>query len=130
MPLSLMIVEDDPDIRSALASILRSEGYRVSCACDGREALELLRGGARADVILLDLMMPVMSGRDFRAAQLADPALAHIPVVVLTADGRIRDTARLLDAADAFAKPFEVEALLSAIERVGRAQHRPAAASG
>jgi two-component system response regulator MprA len=124
-----MIVEDDADIRSALASILRSEGYRVACACDGREALDLLRGGVAPDVILLDLMMPVMSGHDFRAAQLADPALASIPVVVLTADGGIRDAARMLGAADAFAKPFDVEALLSTIERVGRAPPPPAMAS-
>jgi CheY-like chemotaxis protein len=124
-----MIVEDDADTRSALASILRCEGYPVMSACDGREALELLRAGARPDVILLDLMMPVMSGADFRVAQLADPALADIPVVVLTAEGGFRDAARLLGAADAFAKPFEVEALLSTIERVGQARQPPAVAS-
>jgi len=124
-----MVVEDDTDIRSALVSILRSESYRVVSACDGREALDLLRGGARPDVILLDLMMPVMTGADFRVAQLADPALAHIPVVVLTADGGFRDAGRLLGAADAFPKPFDLEALLSSIERVGRAGEGPAVAS-
>ncbi|HET9598274.1 MAG TPA: response regulator [Anaeromyxobacteraceae bacterium] len=127
--LSVLIAEDDTDIRSALASILRSEGYRVVSACDGREALDLLRGGLRPDVILLDLMMPVMTGAEFRTAQLADPALAHIPVVVLSADGRFREAGRLLGAAEAFAKPFDVAALLSTIERVGRAPRRPAVAS-
>jgi CheY-like chemotaxis protein len=115
---SVLVVEDDADIRSALVTILSEEGYEVLSARHGREALEVLRGGARPDVILLDLMMPVMNGADFRVAQLADPALAHIPVVVLTAAGTAREAAHALRAADAFAKPFELGALLSSIERV------------
>jgi CheY-like chemotaxis protein len=115
---SVMVVEDDADIRSALVTILSEEGYAVLSARHGREALEALRGGARPDVILLDLMMPVMNGADFRLAQLADPTLAHIPVVVLTADGTFREAAQTLGAAAAFSKPFELGALLSSIERV------------
>jgi CheY-like chemotaxis protein len=118
MAVSILVVEDDADIRSALTTILREEGYGVASAGDGREALGLLRGGARPDLILLDLMMPVMNGSDFRVAQLSDPALADIPVVVLTANGRFRDAARMLGAADAFGKPFDLDALLASIERV------------
>ena len=115
---SILVVEDDCDIRSALCSILSEEGYDVACASDGREAISSLKSGERPAVILLDLMMPVMSGADFRRAQLGDPQLADIPVVVLTADGRLIEAAQALGAAAAFSKPFELDALLDAIARV------------
>lgn len=129
---TILLVEDDADIRSALCSILEDEGYEVVSAADGQEALSALRAGARPAVILLDLMMPVMDGADFRAAQLRDPRFADIPVVVLTADGRLQQSAQALGAAAAFAKPFELKVLLRALERlvlcsVGAA-HAPAAA--
>lgn len=115
---AILVVEDDADIRSALCSILEDEGYRVACAADGQEALGALRAGLRPAVILLDLMMPVMDGPDFRAAQLLDPRIADIPVVVLTADGRLQQAAQALGAVAAFAKPFELKVLLRALERV------------
>jgi CheY-like chemotaxis protein len=115
---SILVVEDDADIRTALASILRGEGYAVSCAADGCEALELLRAGFRPDAILLDLMMPVMSGPEFRARQLEDPLLAAIPIVILTADSRISEVARALGATAAFAKPFELSDLLETVSRL------------
>jgi CheY-like chemotaxis protein len=115
---SILVVEDDGDIRSALCSILSDEGYEVSSASDGSEALSHLRSGGRPALILLDLMMPVMDGADFRCAQLQDPTLAQIPVVVLTADGRFHDMARALGATAAFAKPFELDALLATVARV------------
>ena len=115
---TILVVEDDCDIRSALCSILREEGYRVASASDGREAISSLKSGERPAIILLDLMMPVMNGTDFRKAQLRDPQLAGIPVVVLTADGRLLEMAKSLGAAAAFSKPFELDALLDAIERV------------
>ncbi len=94
----------------------------------------MLRAGLRPAVILLDLMMPVMDGADFRAAQLRDPRLAAIPVVVLTADGRFQQAAQALGAAAAFAKPFELKVLLRALERLAAAPAQatasPAAAHG
>ena len=75
---TILVVEDDHDIQSALASILREEGLHVATASDGAEALALLRQGLRPAVILLDLMMPVMNGAEFRAAQLQDPELAEL----------------------------------------------------
>jgi CheY-like chemotaxis protein len=115
---TILLVEDDLEIRAALSAILRNEGYAVTCAADGRDALDQLEQGTRPEVILLDLMMPVMGGVEFRLRQLQDPRFARIPVIVLTADGRYREAGESLRAAATFPKPFEIEALLSAISRL------------
>jgi CheY-like chemotaxis protein len=113
----LLLVEDDPDIRDTLAEILVEEGYPVECASDGAEALDRMRAHHPA-LVLLDLMMPGMSGEEFRAAQRADPALAGIPVVLLTADGSIEHRARALGATDAVRKPIDVPDLLALLARL------------
>src|ERR1700674_1814819 len=123
----ILVVEDDADIRSALGDILADEGYSVSSAANGREALGLLRAGLTPQVILLDLMMPVMAGPDFRAAQLADPALSGIPVILITAEGRLREISQALRAEASFSKPFELSRLLRAIASV--VAHRRSAAA-
>jgi CheY-like chemotaxis protein len=83
----LLVVDDDPAIRETLADLLQDEGYVVMTAINGKEALTRLRAGsARPCVILLDLMMPVMSGAEFYAEMRSDPALADIPVVVISAE--------------------------------------------
>lgn len=106
----ILIVEDDLDIREALAEALGFEGYEVFLAENGQEALDVLRGGPLPDVILLDLLMPVMSGWQFRQVQLADPALAGIPVIVVSASapGDAQPNRYL-------PKPFSIEDLLSAV---------------
>ncbi len=81
----VLLVEDDEDFRDLLAGILQTKGYEVVLAGNGAEALALMKGGLRPCIILLDLMMPVMDGWTFRQAQLADPAIASIPVIVLSA---------------------------------------------
>ena len=73
---SVLVVEDDIDIREALTGLLSEEGYAVSACANGLEALKHLRAGRHADVILLDLMMPVMDGWQFRVLQKRDPELA------------------------------------------------------
>lgn len=83
----VLVVDDDEDIRDILGELLQEQGYAVLRAADGAAALDVLRAGRRVCVIVLDLMMPGLSGWDFRAAQLRDPALAPIPVVVITASG-------------------------------------------
>ena len=113
----VLVVDDDESIRRAVAQALREAGYEVTTASDGRQALELLRQRDPLPcVIVLDLMMPIMDGKAFREAQLQDPALADVPVVVLTADGR---AAALQpspsDAAPRLAKPIRLEALLNVI---------------
>jgi CheY-like chemotaxis protein len=84
---TVLIVDDDASVLDALGELLESEGYAVVTALNGREALERLRGGLRPCVILLDLMMPVMDGWDFRQEQVKDRDLKDIPIVIVTAAG-------------------------------------------
>ena len=116
MSFTILLVEDDLDVREALAETLREEGYAVDCATDGIEALDYLRGGGRPGLILLDLMMPRMSGSEFRVAQKKDPLLVRYPVVLLSADGRMREKAVALETAGAIRKPIDLDELLRVIE--------------
>lgn len=113
----VLVVEDDFDIRGTIRLALEAEGYTVATAENGREALEYLRGVGVPCLILLDLMMPVMDGWAFRAAQRADPGWARVPVVVISADGRASQKARALGAADGLSKPIDLDALLDTVKR-------------
>lgn len=95
--------------------MLKLAGFDVVCADNGREALEKLHQKDQYCVILLDLMMPVMNGYEFRRAQLEDPAIASIPVIVITADGRAREKAAQLGSDRYFQKPLSPRELLRAI---------------
>lgn len=113
---TVLVVEDDLDLRQSVCELLRAQGYRALEAENGRAALDLLGGlGELPRLILLDLSMPVMDGWSFRAALEADPRLAGIPVVVLTA---LPESARRPVAAqELLEKPFDLPRLLEAIER-------------
>ncbi len=113
----ILLVEDDADIREDLAALLRDEGFSVKTATNGRDALQQLAGAPPPCVILLDLMMPVMSGWDFRAKQLADPALAAVPVVLLSAATDLPRHASQLKANGYLAKPIELEQLFEVVQR-------------
>ena len=116
---SVLVVEDDPDIRESVVEVLQDEGYTVLAAADGQEALERLSGkDPRPHIILLDLMMPVMNGYQFRAAQLERADLAAIPVLVVTADANARAKAESLSAAGFVQKPVKIQPLLDLIERL------------
>jgi CheY-like chemotaxis protein len=115
---SILVVEDDDETRAMLLLILQSEGYTVSGAANGREALTRLRNEARPDLILLDLMMPVMSGWDFRKEQKQDPALASIPVVIVSAAHEVGQSAVALSAASYIQKPIEPLPLLVTVRRL------------
>ncbi len=117
-PFSILLVEDDFDVREALVETLRDRGYQVESASDGEQALQLLRAGSRPGLILLDLMMPRMSGSEFRMVQQVDPALAHLPVVLLSADGRMEEKAISLKVQGAIRKPIDLDELFAVIERV------------
>ena len=111
---SILVVEDDEGAREALSDILREEGFDVRLAANGREALEQLEGGMRPCVILLDLVMPVMDGWEFRQRQLRHEGLAPIPVVVLTAT--TGDGPEAVPASDVLRKPVDFDALLARVE--------------
>ena len=112
---SVMIVEDDRDTREMLARFLELEGFDVREAANGQVALEALREDSRTCVILLDLMMPVMNGWQFRKAQSNDPELSKIPVVVVTAAGA-REQIPAIDADAWLAKPVDFDRLLATID--------------
>jgi CheY-like chemotaxis protein len=117
-PFSILLVEDDFDVREALVETLRDRGYEVESAGDGEQALQMLRAGARPGLILLDLMMPRMSGSEFRLVQQVDPDLSHLPVVLLSADGRMEEKAVSLKVQGAIRKPIDLDELFAVIERV------------
>lgn len=117
----VMIVEDDLDLRESIAEVLEDNEYRPLGAANGKEAFERLRSEPyKPCVILLDVMMPVMDGRQFRALQREDPELGTIPVVVMTAHVD-HEEARGALAADAFLrKPVHIDALLTAVAQFCR----------
>jgi signal transduction histidine kinase len=112
----ILLVEDDPDIRVSLQTILTEEGFDVVACNNGREALSRLGSMTAPDLIILDLMMPVMDGWQFRIQQKNDPAIAQIPVIAISADASSKAAA--IDAAAYLSKPFDHGALMGAIERV------------
>lgn len=113
-PIDVMVVDDDPDVRETFEEALVDEGYSVVAAANGRDALELLRSYSPG-VILLDLMMPIMNGREFRMAQIVDPSLADIPTVMMTAANRLDEQLAGLTFADVLRKPLGLEDLLGAV---------------
>jgi CheY-like chemotaxis protein len=117
-PETVLLVEDDFDLRDALVPILEYEGHHVVSAANGKEALDRLQTmPAAPSLILLDLMMPVMGGEEFRAEQLRDPRLASIPVVVVSARAQAAERAARMGALACLQKPFDVEELLDVVRR-------------
>jgi CheY-like chemotaxis protein len=113
MSAAVLVVEDDPDLRESVCTVLDDAGYTSWPAENGEIALDRARE-ERPCVILLDLMMPIMNGWEFRSEQLRDPKLSSIPVVIMTADGRAADKARTLHA-DYLRKPIHLDALLELV---------------
>ncbi len=111
----VFLLDDDPDTGESMRAVLVGAGYEVECHCDGRTALARLRE-CPADLLLLDLRMPMMDGWEFRVAQRADSAIADIPVVIMTADTSAKAAA--IHADGSLLKPFGTEELLSTVARV------------
>lgn len=115
-PGRILLVEDDDSIRNMLATLLRMQGYRVATAANGKEALAELRGGEPTQLIILDLVMPVMDGWEFRAEQRKDPALAEIPVAVLSGY-RERQLAAQVAPVCHFEKPLDFNLILETVRQ-------------
>jgi two-component system chemotaxis response regulator CheY len=113
---SVLLVEDDEDIRESLNEALAWEGYHVVAASNGREALDRLRNMPRPFIILLDLMMPVMNGWDFADALQADEMLATIPVVVVSAFSDEADIKKIRSTG-VISKPVDLDLLLRLVKR-------------
>lgn len=129
---SVLLVEDDRDLRHAVAEILEEEGFAVLGAADGREALDALLGAGAAKfcLVLLDMRMPVMTGIEFRREQLRDPRIAEVPVVLFTADARDRGEATLLGITSFISKPVDVERLLAVVSQFCAGETRASLPAG
>jgi two-component system response regulator MprA len=114
---SILVVDDDDDVRDAIRSALADEGYEVACAGDGLEALDYLRREPSPELILLDMMMPRMDGAEFCAIHAEDPALAPIPVVLVTADMHCEQRIQPMETVSYLKKPVSLEELLSVVEK-------------
>jgi two-component system, chemotaxis family, chemotaxis protein CheY len=114
----ILVVENHNATRDVMRQLLEGEGYRVDCVANGREALDCLHEGEPPCVILLDLKMPVMDGWEFSEELRDDPQLAPIPVVVISGEVNLPETATSLGAADYCWKPVKFEWLLGTIRRL------------
>jgi CheY-like chemotaxis protein len=114
----ILVVEDDQDIRETLIEMLTDEGFVVHGEINGQEALEFLnRSSKNPSLILLDFMMPVMDGYEFRQKQIEKPELAKIPTVFLSADGRLEKKAVQLGVHEFIKKPINIDKLFEVAEK-------------
>ena len=112
----VLLVEDDPELRLLLETVLTLENVRVVVAKNGAEAFNLARAH-RPSLILLDLMMPVMSGEEFRKAQLANAEIRDIPVLVISAHHQAPLAARRMRAAGCLTKPLDLELFCAEVRK-------------
>ena len=110
----VLVIDDEPMVRETLGQVLSDEGYVVDLAVDGESALDHVHA-ARPDVILLDLMMPGMNGRQFLQALRHDPAYETVPVLIMTAVHGLEVNLATLGASEVVEKPFNVDELLNKV---------------
>lgn len=120
----ILVVDDDPSIRSLVAEVLEDEGFTVDLASNGAEALALLEGSLPS-VIVTDLMMPVMDGWEFVRTCRQDTGLSGVPIVVMSAAHGLPDHAKHLGVRACLAKPFDLDVLVGAVDRLTRPQSSP-----
>ena len=116
----VLVVDDDAEIRQALVDILEDEDYTVMAAANGKEALEVVARGPCPDVILLDVMMPVMDGWHFLSARLAHPRLVEVPIIIMSAGIEAEREARNAGVSEVALKPLHVDDLIRRIEACRR----------
>ena len=113
----ILIVEDDEAIRDALGELLEMEDFEIVKANNGQEALDILRSQPLPQLILLDLMMPVKDGFQFRTEQLADQKISTIPVIIMSADAHISQKAARMGGVNFLKKPPDLEEVISMVNR-------------
>ena len=111
--MNVVLIEDDPDIREAITNALQWEGYEVFEAANGSIGMEVLRKSGNTCLVLLDLMMPVMDGWEFLAAKQADPAIAGVPVIIMSA---VASENSCVGAAVILKKPIDLDILLANVK--------------
>jgi DNA-binding response OmpR family regulator len=112
----VFLIEDDHDIRSSIVELLEEEGIPIEWADNGEEAMKrLLAREEKPSLILLGLRLPVKDGFQFRKEQKAHPDLAGIPVVVLSADGKLKEKSAILGANGVLKKPVDIDELLNTV---------------
>jgi len=111
----LLVIEDNADTAEAFAIIFEARGFAVTVASNGADALAILTHDRAFCAILLDLMLPVMDGRNFRRVQRADPALATIPVIIVSGDPHVAAAARQLHVETVLRKPFDPVEVVRAV---------------
>jgi CheY-like chemotaxis protein len=120
-PQVVLLVEDDDDAREVLGTLLENADFRVLKAANGSEALAVLANvQGKCNIIILDLMMPVMNGWDFRRKQKDNPAIADIPVLLMSAGAHLASASGDLDAAGYLTKPVEISDLIEKVKRHSR----------
>ena len=119
---SILLVDDDPDVRALLSELLSERGYEVHVARDGRHALQLLARIEAPDLILLDFIMPGMGGSQFLERKRRNARIRSIPVVIMSAWTRAWAPSRI-DAVEALSKPIDPERLLSLAARICDGTH-------
>ena len=114
---SILIIDDDKVIRDTLGFILQEEGYSTTLAANGQEGLDLLANAERLpDVILLDIMMPVLNGIQFRQEQLNKPDIKRIPTIIMSADHSVHKNCASLGCKHVLKKPIDLDELLAILE--------------
>jgi len=113
----ILVVEDDTSIRELLVELLESEGYSVASAINGLEGLKFLQSEGNPDLILIDLMMPVMDGYSFRTEQLKNPTWSKIPTVVMSAEANAKEKMKNFSITAFLSKPVELDTILKTVAR-------------
>ena len=117
---TVLVVDDQVDLRDAIAVLLESEGYAVVDAANGREALKYLQNGTNVTAIVLDLMMPVMDGWQFLAEQRRNAEWSRIPTIVVTGVAEPKRRSEELGDLAVFVKPFHFDELMAELRRALR----------
>jgi CheY-like chemotaxis protein len=121
---TVLVVDDDAEIRQALAELLEDEEYTVRLAANGSEALAQIARGLKPDVILLDVMMPIMDGWHFLSARLRHPDLVEVPIIIISAGQEAEREAHKVGVFEVAKKPLHIDDLIRRIEDARRRSRR------